>query len=349
MPISKGNDCSLPAESKESLYRHDSVLSIAYDVPIRKKARMPGQGNVGMIQGMEMRHLQTFVLAAESQSFTRAAETLGLTQAAISQHVAALERELRTALFDRGPRSVALTDTGRRVYDHAKHILSLVDNIRQEAGRQPSAVSGTIKMACSTVPSEWLLPELLVGFRELFPEVREAVAVSDSATATHAVESGAAEIGLVGELPRASSLCAKSIAHDELALIVAPDHEFARARRIKPEELRGQQLIVREADSGSRRCVEQALSKAGLAETDLTLSMEINSNEAIRAVIKRGVGVSFLSKRAIEQEIRDHRLISVQIDGVRAVRCLYLITDPKRKPSRVAHAFLNFLETIRFE
>ena len=72
---------------------------------------------------MEMRHLQTFVIAAESQSFTRAAEILGLTQAAISQHVAALEKELRTSLFCRGPKSVTLNDTGRRVYDHAKKIL----------------------------------------------------------------------------------------------------------------------------------------------------------------------------------------------------------------------------------
>jgi len=118
-----------------------------------------------MMDEMEMRHLQTFVIAAESQSFTRAAESVGLTQAAVSQHVAALEKELRTALFDRGPRSVTLTDTGRRVYDHVRKILDLVEEIQQEAGQQPSVVRGTIKIACSTVPSEWLLPELLVRFR----------------------------------------------------------------------------------------------------------------------------------------------------------------------------------------
>ena len=302
-----------------------------------------------MIHGMEMRHLQTFVIAAESQGFTRAAEILGLTQAAVSQHVAAIEKELRTALFDRGPRSVTLTDTGRRVYEHAKQILDLVDKIQQEAGQQPSAVSGRIKIACSTVPSEWLLPELLLRFRELYPEVQESVSVSDSADAIHAVESGAAEVGLVGELPRAVNLCAKSITQDELTLVVAPDHEFARNKSIKPHDLCGQPLIVREPGSGSRRCIEQALSKAGLATTDLTFSMEVNSNDAIRAAVERGVGISFLSMRASEREILDQRLVSVAIEGVHASRDLYLITDPQRLPTRVVRAFLELLETTRFE
>jgi len=298
-----------------------------------------------MIDGMEMRHLQTFVIAAESQSFTRAAETLGLTQAAVSQHIAAIEKELTTPLFDRGPRSVVLTDTGRRVYEHARQILNLVDRILDEAGRPAPEVSGTIKIACSTVPSEWLLPELLVRFRHAYPDVQESVSVSDSASAIKAVESGTAEVGLVGELPRAANLCAKSIAQDELTLVVSPDHPFADRKRIEPHELCGQPLIVRESGSGSRRCVEQALSKVGLPVTDLRISMEVNSNDAIRAAVERGVGVSFLSTRAIQREILDKRLVPVRIEGLEATRDLYLITDPQRFPSRVVRAFLDSIES----
>jgi len=290
---------------------------------------------------MEMRHLQTFVMAAESQSFTRAAEALGLTQAAVSQHVAALEKELGTALFDRGPRSVTLTDAGRRVYEHARHILDLVERIHEEAGQQPRGVSGTITIACSTVPSEWLLPELLVRFRQSYPDVREAVTVSDSAAAIRAIESGAAEIALVGELPRAKNLSAKVIAQDELTLVVAPAHEFSRRKTIKPRDLCGQPLIVREPGSASRRCIEEALSRASLAVTDLRFSMQVNSNEAIRAAVERQVGISFLSVRAIDREIRDGRLVPVEIEGVRAVRDLYLVTDPQRLPTRVVLAFLD--------
>ena len=301
----------------------------------------------GMIGNMEMRHLQTFALAAETQGFTRAAELLGLSQAAVSQHVAALERELCTALFERGPRSVALTETGRRVYAHVKQILELVDVIQQEAGHRKTVVSGTITIACSTVPAEWLLPELLVKFRKLFPEVQESVSVSDSETAIHTVESGAAEVGLVGDLPRAANLCAKSIAQDELTLVVAPNHEFAEKGVVSPNDLVGQSLIVRESGSASRRCVEQALSKAGLAAADLRCSMEVNSNDAIRAAVQAELGVSFLSKRAVAHEIQDGRLIAVEIEDFRAVRNLYLIHDPQRLPARVVRVFLRFLESWR--
>jgi DNA-binding transcriptional LysR family regulator len=222
-----------------------------------------------------------------------------------------------------------------------------VDDIHHVAGQQPSAVAGTIKIAISTVPSEWLLPELLVGFKELYPEIRESVSVSDSAEAIDAVESGAAEIGLVGEFPHSARLCAKTVARDELVFVVGPDHEFVGLERVELEDLKGQSFIVREPKSGSRRCVERALSKAGLSTTDLTLSMEVNSNEAIRAAVERGVGVAFLSARAIAREIEDERLFGVAIRGVRAVRHLYLITDPKRMPTRVVRAFLDYVDEAR--
>ena len=297
--------------------------------------------------GMEIRHLQSFVVAAENESFTRAGEILGLSQAAVSQHIAAMEKQLRVGLFKRGAKSVSLTDTGRRVYDHARRILDLVEEINQTAGQEAADVTGTLRIASSSVPSEWLLPQLLVKFREICPEVDESVTVSDSGAAIRAVESGKVDVGLVGELPRAASLCAKSIAQDELMLMVSSDHAFVKDSRIAPDDLIGEPIIVRESESGSRRCVEQALAKAGLSVGDLRLAMEVNSNDAIRAAVENGVGVSFLSIHANDREIRDNRLIPIKIEGFRAVRDLYLISDPQRLPSRVTRAFLEFIEGWR--
>jgi DNA-binding transcriptional LysR family regulator len=297
---------------------------------------------------MDIRHLQSFVIAAESESFTRAGEVLGVSQAAVSQHVAAMERELRIGLFKRGPRSVSLTESGRRVYDYARRILDLIEEMSETTGQQDaSIVTGTLRIACSTVPSEWLLPKLMVKFREQYPEVHELVTVSDSAAAIHAVESGTAEVGLVGELPRAANLCAKSIAQDELMLVVGANHPFAKLNCVKPGDIVGQPLIVREADSGSRRCIERALAKAGLSTSVLNFTMEVNSNDAIRAAVEHGVGISFLSIHANARDIQDRRLISVKIDGVNAVRDLYLVSDPKRLPTRVVRIFLEFIEVWR--
>jgi DNA-binding transcriptional LysR family regulator len=301
-----------------------------------------------MNEKMEIRHLQTFVIAAESQSFTRTAESLGLTQAAVSQHIASIEKDLNAALFDRGPRSVMLTETGRRVYEQARRILDLVDAIYQDAGKPETEIGGIIRIACSSVPSEWLLPEILLRFRREYPKIQEFVSVSDSASAIKSVETGTAEIGVVGELPRSTNLHTRAIAQDELILVVAPTHPFAVREKIQPHELCGQSMIVREAGSGSRRCAEEALSRAGLSLTDVRISMEVNSNDAIQAAIERGIGVSFLSRRAKKRELTEKRLIAVEIDGFAAVRDLYVVTDPKRLPTRVARAFLELVDGIQF-
>lgn len=296
---------------------------------------------------MEMRHLNTFVLAAELQSFTGAASTLGMTQAAVSQHIAALEKELAVSLFHRTGRSVVLTEQGRTLYEYARQIVELADQACDKITNAPRVVSGTLKIAASTVPSEWLLPQLLVGFRKQYPDVQGLVVVSDSAGAIRMVESGDAELGIVGELPRASQVCAKAIARDELTLVVPPGHRFANSLAVKAEELLAEPLIIREANSGSRRCVEQALAQVGVAASDLNISMEVNSNEAIRAAVEEGVGLAFLSANAIAREIRDGRLIPVKLERVVAQRYLYCITDPDRMPAAPCRAFLSFLEEWR--
>lgn len=295
------------------------------------------------IQGMELRHLHTFVIAAELQSFTRAADVLGVTQAAVSQHVAALEKELRVSLFKRTSRAVVATEAGRTLYDYARKIVDLANEAHDTITGARDIVCGTLKIAASTVPSEWLLPELLVEFLRLYPHVQEFVSVSDSASAIRAVESGEAELGIVGELPRAARLCAKAIASDELTLVVPPHHAFASSKKVTLDEFRREPLIVRGPDSGSRRCVEQALSQAGLSPNELIITMEVNSNEAIRAAVERGVAIAFLSTRAVSRDIQDGRLVPVEIEGVKAERSLYLVTDPQRMPTRVVRDFLDFL------
>ena len=292
---------------------------------------------------MEFRHLQTFAKVAELQSFTQAAKSLGLTQAAVSQHVAALEKLLQVLLFERSGRKVPLTDSGRRLYDYARRILDLVDEAGREIGQADSTIAGTIRIASSTVPAELLLPELLVEFHTLHPNVRESITVSDSSAAAKAVESGEADLGFVGELPRSSGLKALAITTDRLVLVVSPEHALARNKRVSLNRLRTEPLIIREPGSASRRCVDQALEAAGLLPDDLNIVLEINSNDAIRAAVERGVGAAFLSSAAIVREIEEGRLVKVTIPGVRPQRQLYLITEHNRVPKPSVREFLSFV------
>ena len=290
---------------------------------------------------MDLRHLRTFVAAAEQQSFTRAAEVLELTQAAVSQQIAALEKELDADLFKRRGRGVSLTESGQQLHEYARQILDLVEEAFVQVGKSQQPVSGQLRIAASTAPSEWLVPELLADFRARYPKVRESLTVSDSSMATESVEAGEADVGFVGELPRSSTLDAKAIAEDHLVLVVAADHPFAGKGTTSLKQLRGEALIVREPGSGTRRCLEQALGEHGLSPADMSIAMEVNSNDAIRAAVERGVGVAFLSQR---DKRHDFGLASITVRGFHPRRQLYVISDPRRVLSTPARLFLSFVK-----
>lgn len=293
---------------------------------------------------MELRHLQSFTKAAELQSFTRAAEELSLTQAAVSQHIAALEKELDVSLFDRAGRTMIPTDSGHRLYDLARQILNLVDEVRSEVGQKTTRMTGTLRIATSTVPAETILPELLEAFRQCHPDVRESITVSDSKAAAEAIESGKADLAFVGDIPEDFSLSALPLCEDYLILVVSCNHLPAKKKRITLEQLQTEPLIVRESGSGSRRCVERALREAGISVRDLNIVMEVNSNDAIRSAVERGLGATFLSQRIVERDIAEGRLISIPVENLNFKRQLSIVTNPDRIPTGPLRAFLSFLD-----
>ncbi|MEO1997305.1 MAG: selenium metabolism-associated LysR family transcriptional regulator [Planctomycetaceae bacterium] len=290
---------------------------------------------------MELRHLQSFAEAAERGSFTRAAESLRVTQAAVSQHIAALETELNVRLFDRRGRGVHLTEPGQQMYQYARRILELVSEATRTLGASAQHIAGAIAIATSSVPAEWLVPELLVEFREQYPGIRESLTVSDSSVATSAVEHGDADVGFVGEVPQSSKLNSTAVAQDELVLVSSADHPWTATGTATLKQLSQQPLIVREPESGSRRCVEKTLRQHGISPADLQIAMEVNNNDAIRAAVERGVGVAFLSQRDKRHKFG---LTQIALRGFHARRQLHLVYNAQRPLTHPARLFVDFVK-----
>jgi len=290
--------------------------------------------------GMELRQLRTFVIASDLLSFTRAAETLKMTQGAVSQQMAALEKDLGVSLFDRCGRQVVLTEAGCRFQQYARQILDLVDEAKREFTQTATEVRGLLRIAASTVPAETLLPQLLNEFRRMYPGVRECVDVSDTSQATRAVESGEADIGLVGELPKSSQLHSLPLASDELTLVVDPNHRFAKKGVASVNDLRDEPLILREEGSASRHCLEEAIESKGLAMSELSIVVEVNSNDAIRSAVQCGTGIAFLSKSAVKD---DDKIVPIRLRGLRPRRDLYVINAASRQKVSPVREFLDFI------
>ena len=288
----------------------------------------------------ELPHLETFALAAEAGSFTAAAKRLGVTQAAVSQRIAALEKEVGVSLFARHGGRAALTDAGRTLHEFARRIHDLHEQARQELTGRPVAVGGELSLAASSVPGENLLPELLSRFQARHPHVRIKVRIADSLDVFAQLKAGHADLGLAGDRSDDPDLVQRRVARDEMVLVVPPGHPWAGRAGVELKELATQPLILRESGSGSRHALEQALVRAGQSLTDFRVAMELGSNEAILAAVRRGLGVAFVSSLAVAGHAGPAPL---HVGGLDLGRDLYAVYDRRRALPIAARLFLDLL------
>ncbi len=294
----------------------------------------------------QLPHLETFAEAAELGSFTAAGKALGLTQAAVSQRIHALEQLLGRPLFERQGGRVLLTETGHRLHDYARRILALHrEAIHELTGRKLPPAAGELSLATSSVPGEHLLPGLLSVFRERHPHIQVRATVSDTRQVLRQVEQGQAEVGLVGGKVDNPHLEYRCIATDRLALVVPAGHPWARRKRLLLAQLGGQPLILREAGSGSRWCLERALAQAGKSLSDLQVALELGSNEAIKEAVQRGLGAAFLSTHAVRQDVASGKLHALEVSGLPLEREVFAVWDRRRALPTPARLFLDLLES----
>lgn len=292
----------------------------------------------------QLPHLETFAKAAQLSCFTAAARALGLTQAAVSQRIRALEETLGQALFHRGGGRVLLTEAGQRLYPFAERILGLHDQARAEVTRRKAPVGGELTLAASSIPGEHLLPALLADFRQRQPHIQIRVTVTDSRLVLRQIEQGKADLGLVGGRGDSPHLEFRSFACDQMVVVIPAVHPWQRRKRVRLAELCRQPLILREAGSGSRWCLEQALAHAGRSAADLHITLELGSNEAIKEAVLRGLGCAVLSTQVVAKELRAGTLHALTVSGLPLQRDIFVVWDRRRVLTIPARLFLDQLE-----
>jgi DNA-binding transcriptional LysR family regulator len=295
----------------------------------------------------QLPHLDTFMIAAEQNSFTAAARSLKITQAAVSQRLQALEQALGAALFHRQGGRVSLTEAGRQLYPFSQRILELHQEARQKVTGMKQPLAGELSLAASSIPGEHFLPALLSAFRKQYPHIQVRATVTNSQEVLGQLEHGQAALGLVGVRVDRPHVQSRGFAEDTLALIVPASHTWSKRRSVTVADLSKQPLILREAGSGSRASLEQALTGAGKSLRDLHVALELGSNEAIKKAVEGGLGVAILSTRAAKKEIQSGKLHPVQVKGLSLTREMYVVWNERRALSIPAQLFLDILDRRR--
>lgn len=291
----------------------------------------------------DFRQLEGFCRVAELGSFSRAAEALFLAQATISERIANLEASLELKLLDRLGREIRLTRAGELFYRQAVKLLEMKRLAAQEMQFFSGLKTGQLSIGGSTIPGEYLLPGVISRFQEGSPGVGVELDIADSRDIEQGVLEGRLELGVVGHQDVHPQLVKHALWQDELVVLVSAQHPWSRRKDVSREELLQQPFLVRERGSGTLKVMEQYLDLETPELRDrIRILARMGSSTAVKEGVLAGLGVSVLSVRAVQNEIKLGLLSALRIQGVSMLRHFCLIQDGRRTASPICQAFVTF-------
>lgn len=298
---------------------------------------------------IDFRHLETFYRVAALKSFSKAAEDLFITQSTASGHILSLEKSLDIRLFDRTGREVRLTKAGEIFWRYASHLLSSRRELINALSEFSRGIKGELLVGASTIPGEYILPRLMGDFKKEYPRFAISLKIADTSEIIQYVLDGAVEFGLTGANPRHKALRYEKYAEDEIIAVSPPDHFLAR-KKAHMDDLVKEFWIVREGGSGTRMSVEKALQKRGKTLKQFRIAIEMGSTSSVREGVKAGLGLAFISKKAVEEDLNRGTLCRLEVEGLDPVlRQIYIASHRGRSLSPMGLAFLRFLRRNRKE
>jgi len=290
---------------------------------------------------MADRRLQVFHAVAKQSSFTKAAETLFMTQPAVTFQIKQLEEHFSTRLFDRGHGKISLTPAGEVVLDYAERILSLSAELDTRISELTGEVQGLLLIGASMTIAEFMLPRVLGEFKVAYPRVKARLTVANSETIEHGVAAHSLDIGLIEAPSHLLSLSTEECCEDELQVVCAPGHPLAKLKAVTPKQLLQHAYISREPGSGTREVTDSYFRDAGFAPDDLTSVMELGSPDAIKGVVETGLGFAIMSKVIVAKEKQLGVLVALPL-APKLTRTLSLVYPKEKFRSRLVSSFVEF-------
>ncbi len=279
---------------------------------------------------MADRRLQVFGAVAKLLSFTKAAETLHMTQPAVTFQVRQLEEYFNTRLFDRTHNRITLTQTGEVVKEYADRIIALYKEMDIQVRTLTGDVQGPLIVGASTTIGEYFIPGVVGAYQSKFQDVRVRLNVANTNSIIHMVENNQIDVGIVEGPINNKTLITDVIWDDELVVICAPGHPLDQYKQVGADLIRPYPFIGREEGSGTREVIENWLTGQDHNIEELDIIMEFGSPESIKNAVAAGLGISIVSVATIEKELI--------LKSLRAIP----LTNPIRRPFSIVYQRQKF-------
>ena len=298
---------------------------------------------------MNLKQLEAFVQVAEGGSFSKAAKELFLTQPTISSHISSLERELNARLFVRNTKEVSLSEDGIKLYKYAKQMLDLQREIEVTFGMDEEGESHAVTIAASTIPAQYLLPEVLTRFSERYPQEQIRIQETDSSKVVMQIVDHRVDIGFTGTVLEKKHCKYIPFYKDELVIITpnTPKYqELAQGNKEDISWIKKEHVIRREEGSGTRKEAELQLKGAGVKFAGLDIIASIENQETIKKSVRQGMGISVLSKLATADEVANGEILAFPIPNSDEGRDINLVYNKNYQMTRSAERFIKVVKEV---
>lgn len=292
---------------------------------------------------MEFKQLQSFVAVVHYDSFTKAAEKLYLSQPTISTHIRLLEEELHTQLIIRSTKSIEVTPKGRELYECACNILKQRDNLITNWEEEDRKI---IYVGTSTIPSAYILPEVLPQFRRNHPDVQFSIRQGDSEDIINGLLNCDFTIGLVGMEIQHEAIVCQPFYRDRMVLITPPTEPFLQMQNdgaCSKEIFFQHPVLLREVGSGSQHRINAYFEQVNISDSQLQIIARLNDQESIKNLVSGGLGIAFISEKAVQDYQDEGKLLVFDLPEASAQRNLCLVY---RKKDILKSHVLQFIDAV---
>ena len=295
---------------------------------------------------LDWHNLQVFVVAAEVENFSVAAQELNLSQPAVTQRIRSLEKQLGVELFERQGRRVRLSDAGAYLLPMAKDLIRRCKRTEEMMHSLRGEVVGHLQLGCSTTTGKYLLPPLLARFIERYPGVQATVRVGSRNRVLELLIAREVNLAFTSAPTPRREIRYHRFIDDEVVLIAPSAHDWVQRASIPPDELLHERLILREPGSGTYQAMERALARHDITVDELQTVMTLGNSEAIILAVEEGIGVGFVPKLAAD---RCKRLGNIAIVPIQDTIMTYTIwlAENTMQPATAAH--LHFMKMLADE
>jgi len=288
-----------------------------------------------------LRQLQVFEKVATHLNYSRAAEELYLSQPAVSMQIKQLEGHIGLPLFEQMGKKVFLTEAGRELYHYSRNIAQQLAEMEAMFDEMKGLGKGRLTLSVVNT-ANYFIPQLLAKFCKLHPGINVTLQVANRAAVLKQLADNNTDLAIMGQPPDNLDISAEPFMDNPLVVIAAPDHPLARLKRVKFAQLAQETFLSREPGSGTRSAMERVFAKHHIQPR---ISMEMETNEAIKQAVQAGMGLGILSLHSIELELKAKRLVMLKVKHFPLLRHWFVAHRSNKRLSGAALAFKEFLLT----